>query len=71
MANHTPAEAELGFEPDVHFVEFDLASFNAGALGLLGNPARRRAISDAARELISQRHTWRHRVQQIVTDLQR
>lgn len=71
MANHTPAEAELGFEPDVHFVEFDLASFNAGALRLLENPARRRAISDAARELISQRHTWRHRVQQIVTDLQR
>ena len=36
----------------------------------LGGVALARA-SDAARELISQRHTWRHRVQQIVTDLQR
>ncbi|WP_199052018.1 glycosyltransferase [Aquitalea sp. ASV15] len=70
MANHTPAEPELGFEPDVHFVEFDLASFNHGAIPLLEDPSRRRAMSAAAHQLISQRHTWVHRVQQIMKDLQ-
>ncbi|WP_024301321.1 glycosyltransferase [Pseudogulbenkiania sp. MAI-1] len=71
MANRTPVETELGFEPGVHFVEYDLSDFNAAARDLLDNPEKRRAISDAAYRLICEQHTWDHRVQQILTDILR
>ncbi|PTU67280.1 hypothetical protein DB032_21305 [Chromobacterium sp. Panama] len=71
MANRTPVEPELGFEPGVHFVEYDLSDFDDAARALLDDPERRQAISLAAHQHVSRHHTWDHRVQQILTDILR
>lgn len=68
MVNRTPVETELGFEPGVHYVEYDLSDFDVIARDLIQSPDKRQAISQAAYAHICQHHTWDHRARQIIAD---
>lgn len=69
FANRTYFESELDFEPGVHYVEYDLSDFEAQARELLENHERRERMSRAAFDLVCSRHTWGHRVRQILADI--
>lgn len=71
FANRGFVESELDFEAGTHYVAYDLEDFEPQARELLADPERCRRISQAAFELISRRHTWDHRIAQIVDDLVR
>jgi glycosyltransferase involved in cell wall biosynthesis len=46
--------------PDEHLVTADSPeAFAAATLGLLADPERRRALGQAARELVERRYAWR------------
>jgi hypothetical protein len=58
------------FEPGVHYIEADLGELGEVAQRYLDDPAALQRISDEAHRLIVARHTWDHRVAEILADLQ-
>jgi hypothetical protein len=62
-------DAESEFEPGIHYVEADLSDMEEVTRHYLENREAARKISDAAYELICARHTWDHRVAEILADL--
>src|SRR5690348_1648635 len=51
----------LPLTPGMHFVQADdPAQFADSVVGLLGDPARRRALGGAGRSLVEQRYSWSH-----------
>jgi|tagenome__1003787_1003787.scaffolds.fasta_scaffold20980371_4 glycosyltransferase involved in cell wall biosynthesis len=58
------------FEDSVHFVEYDRESLPGKVKTLLGDEAWRTALGEQAREAILAKHLWRHRAEQIISDLQ-
>ncbi len=71
LANRMPPEPGLDFEPGVHYVDFDHDNLPDVAGDLLADPARRKAISQTAYELIRDKHTWAHRASQVLADIAR
>lgn len=68
--DHPDAEAAFGdFVPGDHYVFYDGADIEEAAARALREPARRTAIGERAARRVHERHTWRHRAQQILADL--
>jgi spore maturation protein CgeB len=58
------------FEPGVHFIEADLGELAEVTQRYLADPSALIAIREEAYRLICARHTWDHRVTEILADLQ-
>lgn len=58
------------FEPGVHYIEADLGELGEVLPRYLNDSAALARISNEAYRLISARHTWDHRVTEILEDLQ-
>ena len=71
LANQTVIEPDLGFEPGVHFVEYNLDTLNAVIQELADNEEKRQRISDNAYQLVLAKHTWAHRAKKILADIAR
>jgi hypothetical protein len=59
------------FEPGVHYFEFGGDDFAEQARKLLANDDLRRDVGEAAAAAVRAKHTWSHRVDQILADLTR
>jgi len=57
------------FEPGVHFGSYTPQNFHDEASRWLKDDILRRQIGENARAVIREKHCWRHRAQQILTDL--
>ncbi len=71
LANRMPPEPDLDFETGVHYVEFDHDNLPDVARELIADPAKRKAISRAAYNLVCDKHTWGHRASQVLADIAR
>jgi hypothetical protein len=57
------------FEPGTHYVPYTLDTLSDVAREVLADEALRRRIGKQAFEAVSAHHTWKHRAQQILSDL--
>jgi len=57
------------FEPGVHLLEYELATFTDTVHEALADPARLQRIGEAGARRTHERHTWHHRARQILADL--
>lgn len=57
------------FDTDLHYFEYDDDDLEERARDLLQDNVRRRRAGRAAAEVVRSRHTWSHRVDQILSDL--
>ncbi|MBK4722882.1 glycosyltransferase family 1 protein [Azospirillum sp. YIM DDC1] len=68
--DHPDAEAAFGdFVPGDHYMPYDGADIEEEAARALREPARRMTVGERAARRVHERHTWRHRAEQILTDL--
>jgi hypothetical protein len=71
LANHcSVVDDDNEFEPGVHFIEADLGELAEVTQRYLADPSALIAIREEAYRLICARHTWDHRVTEILADLQ-
>lgn len=61
----------IGFSPTVHYGMFTPETIAEEARRWLRDEAKRKQAGAAASVIVRQNHTWRHRAQQILADLQR
>lgn len=57
------------FEPGIHYFEYEEGQLVEPARELLANKELRRAVGENAALAVRARHTWSHRVDQILSDL--
>ncbi len=75
IGSHTTAEPEKAgrlrndFEPDKHFCEFTPTNFADKTRAWLQDDAGRRRAIRECRRIITSKHLWKHRAQQIIKDL--
>lgn len=70
----SPDDARYGgiqscFTPGKHYVEFDQNDFSEKATFYLVHPEERKQICEQARAEVASRHTWKHRIQKIIDDI--
>lgn len=63
------AAFDAEFENGIHYVGYDGESFVETARRYLADPSARARIGAAAAARIAERHTWRHRAERILADL--
>jgi Glycosyl transferases group 1 len=68
-ADELPGGIKTAFEPGVHYGEYTADTLEADARYWLRKSVRRWQIGRRASKLVHQKHLWRHRAQQIVSDL--
>lgn len=66
----TPFGIDRHFEAGRHYIEYDFDNLAEVAAAALADESRRRAIGAAAAEAVRAGHTWRHRAEQIIADVQ-
>jgi len=64
-----PGGIQSFFTPGKHYVEFDENDFLKKTASYLAHPEERKQIRDQACAEVFHKHTWKHRIQKIVDDL--